>query len=179
MLNIILIALAVIVAVFVVVVAMQSADFRITRSATISAPPEAVFALVNDFHKWEAWSPWEKLDPALKRVYEGPSAGTGSVYSWAGNSQAGEGRMTITESRPSELIRINLEFLKPFKATNTTEFTFKPEFNQTVVTWSMTGKKNFLFKAVHLLMNMEKMVGGDFEKGLVAMKSAAGEAKRH
>ena len=179
MLNIILIALAVIVVLFIVVVATRPADFRITRSATIAAPAPEVFALVNDFHKWGAWSPWEKLDPALKRVYEGPPAGTGSVYSWAGNSQAGEGRMTITESRPGELILIKLEFLKPFQATNTTEFNFKSERDQTTVTWTMTGHKNFMFKAVHLLMNMEKMLGGEFEKGLAAMKSAAETAPRH
>ena len=173
MFNIILIVLAVIIVVFVVIVATRPADFRITRTAAISAPVEAVFALVNDFHKWEAWSPWEKLDPALKRTFEGAATGTGATYSWSGNSQAGEGRMTITESRPNELIRIKLEFLKPFKATNSAEFTFKSEFNKTGVTWSMTGQKNFLFKAVHLLMNIEKMVGGDFEKGLAAMKSVA------
>ncbi len=173
----ILIALAVIVVVFAVVVAMQPADFRIVRTATISAPPPAVFSQVNDFHKWIAWSPWEKLDPALKRTYDGAPEGTGAVYSWVGNKKVGEGRMTLTESRPSDLVRIKLEFIKPFKATHTTEFTFQPEGGQTLVTWSMTGRNNFMSKAFCLFMNMDKMVGGDFEKGLASMKSVVEAGK--
>jgi hypothetical protein len=172
----ILIALAAIVVVVVIVVAMQPSAFRIVRSATMSAPASLVFAQVNDFHQWQAWSPWEKLDPALKRTYEGAPAGNGAIYSWVGNNKVGEGRMTLTESRPSDLIRIRLEFLRPFKATNTAEFTFKPEGNETLVTWSMSGVKNFMFKAFGLLMNMDKMVGRDFEKGLAQMKSVV-EAK--
>ena len=167
----ILIALAVIVVLFVVIVAMQPSEFGVVRSATISAPAPALFAQVNDFHKWEAWNPWGKLDPTMKQAYEGAPAGTGAIYTWSGNNEVGEGRMTITESRPSDLIRIKLEFFKPFAATNTAEFTFKPEGNQTAVTWSMTGNNNFLAKAVHLFMNMDKMVGGQFEKGLAQMGS--------
>ena len=116
---------------FVVIVALQPSEFRVARSTTISAPPPAVFAQVNDFHKWEAWNPWGKIDPAMKQTYEGAPAGTGAIYTWAGNNEVGEGRMTITESRPSDLIRVKLEFFKPFAATNTAEFTFKPEGNQT------------------------------------------------
>jgi Polyketide cyclase / dehydrase and lipid transport len=171
MLKIILIALVVIVVVLVVMIALQPSDFRVARSTPISAAPPAVFAQVNDFHKWEAWNPWGKIDPAMKHAYEGAPAGSGAVYTWAGNNEVGEGRMTIIESRPSELIRIKLEFFKPFAATNTAEFTFKPEGNQTAVTWSMFGDKNFMAKAVHLFMNMDKMTGGQFEKGLVSMKS--------
>ena len=171
MLKKILIAIAAIVVVFVVVVAIQPSEFRITRMATMSAPPPAVFAQVNDFHNWDAWSPWAKLDPAAKTTFEGPSAGTGAIFRWAGNKEVGEGSMTITESRPPDLIRIKLEFLKPFTATNTTEFTFTPEGNQTAVTWSMAGKNNFIAKAVGLFMNMDKMVGGQFERGLGNMKS--------
>jgi hypothetical protein len=167
----ILIAIGVIVVVFLIVVALQPAEFRVVRSANMSAPPAVVFAQVNDFHKWEAWSPWEKLDPALKRTYEGPSAGTGAIYRWVGNNKVGEGSMTITESRSSDLIRIKLEFLKPFASTADTEFTFKPEGNQTAVTWSMAGKNNFMAKAMCLFMNMGKMVGGQFEQGLAQMKS--------
>jgi len=178
MLKKILIAIAAIVVVFVAVVAMQPSEFRIVRSATISAPAPAVFAQVNDFHNWEAWSPWAKLDPAMKQAYEGPPAGTGAIYTWAGNDQVGEGRMTLTESRPSDLIRIKLEFLKPFAATNTAEFTFEPEGNQTAVTWSMTGKNNFIAKAVHLFMNMDRMVGGKFEEGLANMKSVVEAAPK-
>src|SRR5262249_17084650 len=116
-------------------------------------------------------SPWEKLDPQLKRTFDGAAAGTGAIYSWLGNKKVGEGRMTIMESRPSDLIRIKLEFLKPFKATNTAEFTFQPQGEQTLVTWSMFGTKNFIIKAFGLLMNMDKLVGGDFERGLTNMKS--------
>ena len=166
MLKIILIALAVIVVALVVIVALQPSEFRVARSTTISAPPPAVFAQVNDFHKWEAWNPWGKIDPAMKQTYEGAPAGTGAIYTWAGNNEVGEGRMTITESRPSDLIRVKLEFFKPFAATNTAEFTFKPEGNQTAVTWSMFGDNNFMAKAIHLFINMDKMIGGQFEKGL-------------
>ena len=173
MLKKILIALAAIVVVFVGVVAMQPSDFRIVRTATISAPAPAVFAQVNDFHNWEAWSPWAKLDPAAKNSFEGPSAGIGAIFRWAGNKEVGEGSMTITESRPSDLIRIKLEFLKPFAATNSAAFTFKPDGDQAAVTWSMAGKNNFISKAICLFMNMDKMVGGKFEEGLAAMKSIA------
>lgn len=168
-----LIVLVVLVAVLVVVVATRPADFQVTRSATIAAPASTVFAQVNDFHNWEAWSPWAKMDPAMKQSYEGASAGPGAVYSWAGNSKVGEGRMTILETHPSDLIRIKLEFLKPMAATNSTEFTFEPKGDQTVVTWSMAGKNNFMAKAFCLFMNMDKMVGGDFEKGLAQLKSVA------
>jgi hypothetical protein len=171
MLKKILIAVAVIIVVLAVIVALQPSEFRVARSATISAPAPAVFAQVNDFHKWEAWNPWGKIDPAMKQSYEGAPAGTGAVYTWAGNNEVGEGRMTIIESRPSELIRVKLEFFKPFAATNTAEFAFKPEASQTVVTWSMFGEKNFMAKAIHLFMNMDKMIGGQFEKGLAEMKS--------
>jgi len=171
MLTKILIALAVIVVGFIVFVAMRPSEYRVARTTTISAPAPAVFAQVNDFHRWEAWSPWAKLDPAMKHAYEGAPAGVGAIYTWVGNNEVGEGRMTVTESRPSELIRIDLEFLKPFQATSTAEFTFKPEGGQTVVTWSMAGKVNFIAKAVHLFVDMDKMIGGNFDKGLAQMKS--------
>lgn len=173
MLKIILISLAVLVAVFSVVVALQPADFRVTRSATIPAPPAHVFAQVNDLHKWEAWSPWAKLDPDAEASFEGSPAGEGAVMRWAGNREVGEGSMTITDSRPNELIRFRLDFLKPMKATNTAEFTFEPEGEQTVVTWSMFGQNNFMAKAVGLFMDCEKMVGDQFEQGLANMKSVA------
>src|SRR5882724_8090568 len=178
MLQIILIAFAVIVVVLVSIVALQPSDFRVARSATISAPPPAVFAQVNDFHKWEAWNPWGKIDPAMKQTYEGAPAGVGAIYTWVGNKNVGEGRMTLTESRPSDLIRIKLEFFKPFAGTNIAEFTFKPEGNQTAVTWSMAGKNNFMAKAIHLFMNMDKMIGGQFEKGLASMKSVVESAPK-
>ena len=173
-----LIALAVIAIVVVVVVATRPAEFRVARTARIAAPPPAVFAQVNDFHKWDAWNPWAKLDPAMKQSYEGAPAGAGAVYTWAGNSQVGEGRMTLTESRPSELIRIKMEFLKPLAATNSAEFTFRPEGDHTVVTWSMEGRNNFMAKAIHLVMSMDRMIGGQFEKGLAEMKAVAEAAPK-
>jgi hypothetical protein len=174
----ILIAIAVILIVFVVVVALRPAEFHVARSATIPAPPAVVFAQVNDLHKWEAWSPWAKLDPAMKQTYEGPPAGDGAIYRWDGNNQVGAGSTTITESRPTDLIRMKLEFLRPFACTNAVEFTFKPEGNQTAVTWSMDGKNNFMAKAVGLVMNMDKMVGGQFEQGLAQLKSVVETAPR-
>jgi hypothetical protein len=173
MLTKILIAIAAIVVVFAVVVALQPSSFHVARSIRISAPTAEVFAQVNDFHKWEAWNPWGKIDPAMKQSYEGAPSGTGAFYTWAGNNEVGEGRMTVIESRPSDLIRIRLEFFKPFAATSLSEFTFKPEGDQTAVTWTMTGNNNFMAKAVHLFMNMDNMVGGQFEKGLAQMKAAA------
>jgi hypothetical protein len=173
MLKIILIALPLLIAVLGIVVAMQSSELRVVRTASMAAPAQVLFGLVNDFRRWEAWSPWEKLDPALERTYDGAPAGSGAIYSWIGNNQVGEGRMTIMESQPNDLIRIKLEFFKPFAATNTAEFTFKPEGDRTRVTWSMFGEKNFLSKAIGLFMNMDKMIGDNFEQGLAQMESAA------
>lgn len=167
----ILVALAAAVIVFAVAVALQPSEFRVVRRTAISAPAADVFAQVNDFHKWEAWSPWAKLDPAAKNTFAGSPAGTGAIFTWAGNNEVGEGRMTITESRPSDLIRIKLDFTKPLAGTNDTEFTFKPEGGQTMVTWSMTGHNSFPGRVVCLFMNMDKMVGGNFEKGLGQIKA--------
>jgi len=174
----ILVALAVIVLGFVGVVAMRPSEYRVARTATIAAPAPAVFAQVNDFHKWDAWNPWAKLDPAMKQAYAGAPAGIGAIYTWAGNSEVGEGRMTLTESRPSDLVRIRLEFLKPFATTSTAEFSFKPERDHTVVTWSMAGKVNFMAKVVHLFMDMDRMIGGNFEKGLAQLKSVVEAAPK-
>ena len=176
MIKKILLVVALLVLVFCVVVALRPADFRITRSATISAPPSAVFPLVNDFHQWEQWSPWAKLDPKMSQDYGGAPSGSGAMYHWAGNNEVGEGKMTITESRPTDLVSIRLEFLKPIAATNQADFTFQPQGNDTLVTWTMTGRNNFVGKAAHLVMNIDKMVGKDFEKGLNQLKALA-EAK--
>ncbi len=173
MLVTILGVIAALIVVLVIVIAMRPADFRIERKATINAPAERVFALVNDFHEWTKWSPWEQRDPNLKREYSGPSAGPGASYHWVGNNQVGEGRMTITDSQPARSIRITLEFLKPFAATNTTDYTFTPNGSGTEVSWAMTGQNNFMMKAMHMVMNMDKMLGADFDKGLAAMKVAA------
>lgn len=167
----ILIGLAGLVVVFAAVVAMQPSEFRVARSAVIAAPVPTVFAQVNDFRKWPAWSPYEKLDPAMKKTYAGPPAGTGASYAWAGNGHAGVGRATITESRPNDLIRIKLDFLKPFTSTAFAQFTFKPEGDRTTVEWSFAGTNNFLGKAIGLFMSMDRMVGEQFEEGLAQLKS--------
>src|SRR5882757_5057016 len=173
MLRKILIGVAAVIVVFVVVVATRPAAFHIERSASVAAPPEVVFAQVNDFHAWSAWSPWEKLDPQLKRSYEGAAAGPGSMYGWTGNDKVGEGRMTIEKSDKPSLVVIKLEFLKPFAATNTATFTFDRAPEGTKVTWAMDGTNNFMAKAASLFMDMDKMIGGDFDRGLAAMKTVA------
>jgi Polyketide cyclase / dehydrase and lipid transport len=174
----IVVMLVVLIAVCLVLVLMQPAHYQVERSTTINAPAPAVFTLVNDFHKWDSWSPWAKLDPAMKTTYEGAPAGTGATYSWTGNSQVGEGKMTIIESRPSDLIKIKLEFIKPFAATNATDFAFTPSGNSTNVKWTMSGDNNFIGKAFSLFMNMDKMIGADFEKGLAQMKLVAESAPK-
>ena len=171
MLNIILILVAIAVIIFIVVAAMQPSDFHVTRTITITAPASAVFAQVNDLQKWDAWSPWAKLDPKATNSFEGPASGKGAIMRWAGNNKVGQGSMTIIESRPDDFIGFKLDFLKPFAATNTAEFTFDSENNQTAVTWTMYGKNNFKSKAIGLIMSCDKMVGGQFEKGLAALKS--------
>jgi hypothetical protein len=159
--------------VLAVVIASRPAAFRIERSIVIAAPPAAPFARVNDFHEWPAWSPYERKDPQMKRTYDGPRSGPGAVYAWAGNGEIGEGRMTILQSDEPSLISIQLDFLKPFAATNTATFAFTPAPGGTKVTWAMDGRNGFMGKAISLVMNMDQMVGGDFEKGLVALKAAA------
>jgi hypothetical protein len=173
------IAVVVAVALLLGVIAMQPNDFVIERSTTMAAPAEVIFPFVNDFHNWVAWSPWEKMDLTMKKTYEGPDQGTGAKYAWAGTSKVGEGRMTITESKPPEYAAIKLEFLKPFNATNLTEFSLKPDGTATRVTWKMSGPNSFMGKAMSVFMSMDKMVGKSFEDGLASMKAAAeAEAKK-
>lgn len=171
MLKFILVGLAAIIVIFLVAAAMQPTDFRITRSATFAAPPSAVFAQINDYHKWNDWSPWAKLDPNAKNTFEGPPAGVGASFAWAGNNKVGEGKMTITLSQPNEVVLMKLDFIKPFAASNLTEFKFASEGNQTTVTWSMFGKNNFVGKCMSLIMNCDKMVGGQFEQGFANLKA--------
>ncbi len=151
--------------------------FRIERSTTIAAAPQDVFEHVNDFHRWEAWSPWAKLDPAAKNSFEGPDSGVGAKFLWSGNSQVGVGSMTITASVPHELVRMRLDFEQPMQDTSTADFVFLPQGDQTVVKWAMFGQySGFFGKAMCKMMNMDKMVGGQFEAGLANMKKVA-EAK--
>jgi hypothetical protein len=176
MLTYVLIALAVVavlILALVVVISMRPGAFRIARSTTIAAPSSTIFPHVNDLHAWEAWSPFEKIDPNMTRSYEGPRTGVGASQLWSGNSRAGEGRSTITESHPSDHIRLKLEFKRPMKATNTADFTFEPDGNQTVVTWCMTGENGFMGKAFTMFVNMDKMLGGEFDKGLASLKAVA------
>ena len=173
MLKKILIGLVVLIAAFVGVVAMQPAEFSVSRTATIAAPAGDVFAHVNDLRKWDAWSPWAKLDPAAKVAFEGPSAGKGAVFTWSGNDYVGEGRMTVAESRPAELVSLNVDFTKPMEGRSTSEFSFKPESNQTAVTWTMGGHHDFLGKAMCLIFNGRKMMGDEMEKGLANLKAVA------
>jgi uncharacterized protein YndB with AHSA1/START domain len=173
MLKRILLVVVVVVLAFCGYVALQPSTFRIERSAIAVAPVERVFAEVNDFHNWQEWSPWAKLDPNAKATFEGPTAGEGAVFKWAGNEAVGEGSMTILESRPNESIQIGLDFVKPWAGTHTAEFTFKPDGPRTLVTWAMSGEQGFLEKAICVFMNPDKMVGGQFEKGLANLKQRA------
>ncbi|MDD2725542.1 MAG: SRPBCC family protein [Methylovulum sp.] len=175
MLEIIPILIIVAIVVFLVIVARQPADFRITRTGVVSAPASAIFPHVNTLQKWDAWSPWAKLDPAATHSFDGPEAGIGAKMSWAGNNKVGVGSMTITNSRPDEYIQFRLDFQKPFKATNTSEFIFTSKDDQTTVTWSMTGTNNLMGKAMGLIMNCDKMVGGQFEQGLASLKTLVEE----
>ncbi len=164
----ILLAVAIVAVLLLIIVAGIPDQFVIARATTISAAPAEIFPLVNELRNWEPWNPWGKLDPNCKITYDGPPAGVGASYSWSGNSKVGAGRNTITESIPNELVRLRLEFLKPMVATNTAQFTFEPDARGTMVTWTMTGTNNKLFG---LIVDCDKMVGGQFEKGLAQLKS--------
>jgi hypothetical protein len=153
-----------------VLVALRPSEFRVSRTETIQASAAEVFEQVNDFHRWTQWSPYDQRDPAMKRTYEGPPAGVGASYAWNGNHEVGEGRSTIAESRPNELIRIRLEFFRPFAGVNVAEFRFVPQGEATATTWSLSGRHNLMSKAIGLFINMDKMIGRDFEAGLANLK---------
>jgi hypothetical protein len=172
MLKKVLIGVAALVLILVVVIAMRPSELRVARSATMAAPAPAVFAQINDFRKWGAWSPYEKIDPAMKKTYAGAATGMGAIYTWVGNSQAGEGRATIVESRPNELVRIQLDFVKPMEGNAVAEFAVKPEGERTQVTWSLISQCNFIAKAIGLVLDMDKMVGDQFEEGLADLRKA-------
>mgnify|MGYP001377296703 CR=1 FL=1 len=165
-----LIALVVILAALAAVIAMQPNEFRVTRTATFDASPEEVFEQINDFHNWEAWSPWAKLDPDAKTDYEGPTSGEGAIFRWDGDSNVGQGSMTLVQSKPNDLIRIKLDFKRPMEGTSDVKFTIKPEGDKTALTWSMEGENNFMAKAVGLVVDCEKMCGDMFEDGFANLK---------
>ncbi len=154
-------------------VATRPARFEIRRSAIINAPPAKVFPLLNDFREWTAWSPWEKLDPALVRTHSGAASGPGAIYEWAGNKKVGRGRMEITATTPPTTVVIDLHFLAPFEARNVTEFTLASVGTGTNIVWKMTGANSFMGKLMGLFMNMDQMIGKDFEAGLANLKAAA------
>jgi carbon monoxide dehydrogenase subunit G len=169
----ILIVVVLLIAVVLILAALKPDTFRVTRATRIKAPAEKIFALINDFNRWGVWSPWEKMDPALQRSYSGASSGKGSVYEWKGNNKVGEGRMEIVESSSPSQVTIKLDFLKPFEAHNIAEFSLVPQGNETGVTWTMQGPAPFIAKIMHVFLNMDRMVGKDFETGLSNMKAAA------
>src|SRR6266487_5975425 len=177
MLKTILIAIPISVVGFIIMVAVQPSNYRVTRSVVIAAPQEAVFPHMNELKKWEAWNPWGKADPNIRLTYGGPASGVGANYSWAGNKEAGEGHATITESRPGESVKYKMEFFKPMSGSSEMEFTFKPQGNQTEVTMTVTGEKNFMAKAFCLFVSMDKMIGGKFERSLVDLKAIVESSK--
>jgi hypothetical protein len=161
----------------VVVIATRPDTLHIERSATVGAPPQFVHGIINDFHRWGEWSPWEKLDPMMKKDFEG-GPGAGAKYHWSGNDKVGEGKMSITSSAPDKIV-IALEFIKPWTATSTATFTFAPEGAGTKVVWSSDGKQSFGAKAYGLMKNMDQMIGKDYEAGLAGMTApAAADAQK-
>jgi len=151
----------------------QPDSFKVQRSINIKAPPEKIMSYLNDFHQWPSWSPWEKLDPNLKRTFEGAPSGTGAVYAWSGNDQVGQGRMEIVDNNMPAQLGIKLDFIKPFASSNRAEFTLQPQGDSTVVTWTMTGPSQFITKLMGVFYSMDKMIGKDFEKGLAQLKQLA------
>jgi hypothetical protein len=147
--------------------------FRVQRAATIKASPEKIFPLINDFHTWTSWSPWENIDPAMKRSYSGVSSGTGAIYEWEGNNKVGTGRMEITSTLPPSKVIIKLDFLKPMEGHNTAEFTLEPQGDSTNVTWAMYGPSRFASKVFQVFVSMDNMIGKSFETGLANLKALA------
>jgi uncharacterized protein YndB with AHSA1/START domain len=170
---IIAIVLAIAIAIVLILAATNPDTFQVQRSATIKAPPEKIFPMISDFHRWGSWSPWENRDPAMKRTYSGAAAGEGAVYAWEGNKEVGSGRMEILNASAPSKIVIKLDFLKPFEAHNTAEFTMLPQGDATNLTWLMHGPAPFISKLMHVFMNIDRMVGRDFEAGLANLKRVA------
>ncbi|MEJ6781938.1 SRPBCC family protein [Aminobacter sp. Piv2-1] len=171
--QLVAIILGLVVLAVLAIAASKPNHFMLKRSADIAAAPETIFGLINDFRRWRDWSPWETLDPELKRTMSGAEAGEGAVYEWSGNKKVGQGRMEITDiSAPNEIV-IKLDFLKPFEAHNVAAFAIEPQGDSSRVTWSMHGPNPFMAKLMQVFMNFDKMVGKDFEKGLANLKAIA------
>ena len=173
MLKLITIVVAVLIAGVLIFAATKPDTFRVQRAASIKAPPEKVFALINDFNRWGAWSPWEKKDPAMKRTFGATTTGKGAVYAWEGNKDVGQGRMEIAESVAPSKLALNLDFVKPFEAHNTVEFTLEPKGDATNVTWAMQGDTPYFAKIIHMFIDMDSMVGKDFEAGLANLRAVS------
>jgi len=173
MLKSIAIAVAVLIIGILGYAATRPDTFRVERSASIKAPPDKVYALIDDFKRWEAWSPWEKKDPAMQRTYGATTKGKGATYAWNGNKDVGQGGMEIVESIAPSKIAIKLDFLEPFEAHNQVEFTLTPKGDATDVRWAMQGPVPYFAKIIHMFMDMDQMVGKDFETGLANLKSLA------
>lgn len=176
MLKVVLIlagCLGIAVAAILVYGATKPDTFRVARSASIKASPDRIFPLINDFHAWTKWSPYENKDPQMKRTYGANSSGKGAVYEWTGNGQVGSGRITITDAQPPSQVLIKLDMITPFEAHNNVAFTLEPQGDNTTVTWAMQGGVPYLAKIMHVFFNMDKMVGGDFEAGLANLKTVA------
>jgi uncharacterized protein YndB with AHSA1/START domain len=172
MLKKIALVVVVLVAALLAFAATKPDSFRVQRTASIKAPPEKIFPLINDLKSWSAWSPWEKLDPAMKRTHSGAASGKGAVYEWAGNGEVGAGRMEIVAAAPPSAVRIKLDFLKPFEAHNFAEFTLEPKGDATSVTWAMYGPNTYVSKLMSVFFSMDSMVGKSFETGLANLKAA-------
>jgi len=170
MFSTILTVLVIIIAAVLVYAATRPNDFVVTRTATIKAAPEAIFPLINDFSRWPAWSPYEKLDPDMKRTLSGAQSGKGATYAWEGNGKAGKGRMEIVSSVPSSQVALKLDFEKPFRANNSVDFTLTPSGDTTAVSWAMRGSRPFIAKLLGLFMNFDTLIGRDFETGLANLK---------
>jgi uncharacterized protein YndB with AHSA1/START domain len=173
MIKTIAIVLVLLIAALLIYAATKPDSFRIERSTTINAPPQKIFAIINDFHQWEAWSHWEKIDPALKRKYSGAANGKGAVYEWDGNKDIGQGRMEITESSPPSKVSLKLDFVKPFEAHNMVDFTLAAQGDSTTVTQAMYGPSPYISKLMTTFFSMEKMVGSKYEEGLANLKALA------
>lgn len=167
------IVLALLIAALLLYAASRPDTFRIERSTTINAPPEKIFPLIDDFHAWEAWSPWEKIDPGVKRTYSGANHGAGAIYEWFGNNDVGQGRMEIIESVPPSKVVLKLDFITPFEAHNTVDFTLLAHGENTQVTQAMYGHSPFLSKLMGLFFSMDTMVGAKYEEGLASLKAIA------
>jgi polyketide cyclase/dehydrase/lipid transport protein len=176
MIKKILLGVVAIVAIILIYAATKPSTYTVVRSADIKARPETVYSFLDNFHKWDVWSPWEKIDPAMKRTYEGAASGKGAVYAWEGNTAVGKGRMEILNVSPPSQVDINLDFFAPMEGHNKVEFALTPQGDTTHITWTMNGENSYLSKLMQVFVSMDSMVGGEFESGLADLKTAAEKA---